>query len=166
MPNITAKTSANVFYQARYKASTHNEQLSSREGAADIMSIDRGRLYRIESGIANPYPEEVHLMADLYSAPELRSYFCKNCCPLGEDVPEVNSSELDRITIKALSSFKKLNETKDILLDITEDGVISENEKPKIERVLADLEELEVVTQNLRIWIKKNFVSDGYNRRK
>lgn len=156
MPNITAKTSSNIFYQARCKASTHNEQLSSREGAADIMSIDRGRLYRIESGIANPYPEEVHLMADLYNAPELRSYFCKNCCPLGEDVPEVSTSELDRITIKALSSFKKLDKTKEILLDITEDGIISDNEKPEMEKVLANLEELEAITQNLRVWIKKN----------
>ena len=156
MPNITAKTSSNIFYQARCKASTHNEQLSSREGAADIMSIDRGRLYRIESGIANPYPEEVHLMADLYNAPELRSYFCKNCCPLGEDVPEVSTSELDRITIKALSSFKKLDKTKEILLDITEDGIVSDNERPEMEKVLANLEELEAITQNLRVWIKKN----------
>lgn len=35
MANITAKTSSNVFYQARCNAATHNEQLSSREGAAD-----------------------------------------------------------------------------------------------------------------------------------
>ena len=65
MSNLTAKTSNNVFYQARCEASTHNEQLSSREGAADMMSINRGRLYRIESGVVNPYPEEIHLMADL-----------------------------------------------------------------------------------------------------
>jgi hypothetical protein len=42
MANVTAKTSANVFYKARCEAAKHNEQLSSREGAADIMSIDRG----------------------------------------------------------------------------------------------------------------------------
>ena len=52
MANLTAKTSSNIFYKARCEAATHNEQLSSREGAADYMSIDRGRLYRIESGIA------------------------------------------------------------------------------------------------------------------
>ena len=51
MANVTAKTSSNIFYKARCEAATHNEQLSSREGAADYMSIDRGRLYRIESGI-------------------------------------------------------------------------------------------------------------------
>lgn len=79
MANVTAKTSSNIFYKARCEAATHNEQLSSREGAADYMSIDRGRLYRIESGIAVPYPEEIRLMADLYNAPELENYFAERC---------------------------------------------------------------------------------------
>ena len=83
MSNIASKTSSNVFYQARCEASTHNEQLKSREGAADIMSIDRGRLYRIESGIANPYPDEIHLMADLYNAPELEKFYWTGSCALG-----------------------------------------------------------------------------------
>ncbi len=160
MSNVTAKTSSNIFYKARCTASAHNERLSSREGAADIMSIDRGRLYRIESGITNPYPEEVHLMADLYNSPELRNFYCRNCCPLGEDVPEISTAEIDRIVIKALSSFRKLGETGEILLDITEDGIISDKEKPEMEKVLANLGELEKITQNLRAWIKKNLSNE------
>lgn len=156
MSNITAETSSNAFYQARCMASAHNEQLRSREGAADIMSIDRGRLYRIEKGLINPYPEEVHLMADLYNAPELRNYYCTGMCPLGCEMPKADVVDLDRITIKALSAFRKLDETKEILLDITEDGVISEDEKPDMQKVLDDLEELETVAQNLRIWVKRN----------
>lgn len=156
MSNITIETSSNAFYQARCAASTHNEQLKSREGAADIMSIDRGRLYRIEKGLINPYPEEVHLMADLYNAPELRNHYCTEMCPLGCEMPKADVVDLDRITIKALSAFRKLDETKEILLDITEDGVISEDEKPDMQKVLGDLEELETVAQNLRIWVKKN----------
>ena len=105
MSNVAAKTAANIFYQARCEASTHNEQLSSREGAADLMSIDRGRLYRIESGVADPYPEEVHLMADLYNAPELRNYYCTEMCPLGECVAKADVTSLDRITVMAMSSF-------------------------------------------------------------
>lgn len=156
MANITAKTSSNVFYKARLAASLRNEQLSSREGAADIMSIDRGRLYRIESGIANPYPEEIHLMADLYNAPELRNYFCKTICPLGEDIPKAEIADLDRITVKTLSAIRKLGETKELLLDITEDGVIDESEKADMEKVLCNLEELEQIAQNMKLWIKKN----------
>ncbi|MCM1221216.1 MAG: XRE family transcriptional regulator [Lachnospiraceae bacterium] len=156
MSNITAKTSANVFYQARCKASAHNEQLSSRKGAADIMSIDRGRLYRIESGLVNPYPEEVHLMADLYNAPELRNYYCTEMCPLGCDIPKANADGLDRIAIKALSAFRRLGMAKELLLDITEDGVITEDEKPDLQTVLQSLSEVEEVAQNLKIWAKKN----------
>ncbi len=156
MSNITAETSSNAFYQARCAASAHNEQLRSREGAADIMSIDRGRLYRIEKGLINPYPEEVHLMADLYNAPELRNYYCTGMCPLGCEMPKADVTNLDRITVQAIASFRRLNVTEEILLDITEDGVITEDEKPDMQKVLENLEELEAVTQNLRIWVKKN----------
>ena len=156
MSNLTANTRSNAFYKARCSASMHNEQLSSREGAADIMSIDRGRLYRIESGIANPYPEEIHLMADLYNAPELRNYFCKTICPLGEDLPKAEIADLDRITVRTLSAIRKLGETRELLLDITEDGVIDESEKEDMEKVLRNLEELEQIIQNMKLWIKKN----------
>lgn len=156
MANVTAKTSSNVFYKARCEAATHNEQLSSREGAADIMSIDRGRIYRIESGIANPYPDEVHLMADLYNAPELENHYCTNMCPLGIDMPKADLADLDRISIKALSAFRKIGETKEILLDITADGVIDESEKADMQKILENLEELEQIAQSLKIWVKKN----------
>lgn len=156
MSNITAKTSSNIFYKARCNAATHNEQLSSRESAADIMSINRGRLYRIESGVANPYPEEIRLMADLYNAPELENYYCTNMCPLGDCMPKIDVATLDRISVKALSVFRKLEETRELLLDITEDGVIDENEKPDLEKILRTLQELELVAQSLKLWVKKN----------
>lgn len=156
MANITAKTSSNVFYQARCNAATHNEQLSSREGAADYMSIDRGRLYRIESGIAVPYPEEIRLMAGLYNAPELENYFCRTMCPLGKEMPKAELDDLDRITIRTLSVFRKIGKTRETLLDITADGVIDESEKPELEAVMRNLEEIEEIAQSMKLWIKKN----------
>lgn len=160
MSNIAAKTIANVFYKARYEAAAHNEQLSSREGAADIMSIDRGRLYRIESGIANPYPEEIRLMADLYNAPELENYYCTNMCPLGCNIPKASVEELDRISLRALASFRKVEETREVLLDITADGVISEDEKADMQKILGNLEELEQIAQSMKLWVKKNMQED------
>lgn len=156
MANLTAKTSSNIFYKARCEAATHNEQLSSREGAADYMSIDRGRLYRIESGIAVPYPEEIRLMADLYNAPELENYYCRTMCPLGSEIPKAELADMDRITIRTLSTFRKIGETKEMLLDIAEDGVIDENEKPQLEEILKNLEEVEEIAQSMKLWIKKN----------
>lgn len=156
MPNITRKTSSNVFFQARCTASKHNEQLKSREGAADIMSIDRGRLYRIESGIANPYPEEIHLMADLYNAPELENYYCTNICPLGRNVPRADISSLDRISLRAISVLREMGNVQELLIDITADGVISVDEKEDMYKILGTLEELEQVAQSLKLWAKKN----------
>lgn len=156
MSNVTVSTSSNVFYQARCKASAHNEQLKSREGAADIMLIDRGRLYRIESGLTNPYPEEVLLMSDLYNAPELRNFYCTNTCPLGKDFPKVDVQDLDRITIRVLNTFRKINETKEMLLDVTADGIITEDEQEDMQKILETLEEMEQVTQSLKLWVKKN----------
>lgn len=156
MPNICDRTKANPFYQARLQASTHNEQLSSREGAADIMAIDRGRLYRIENGVADPYPEEVHLMADLYGAPELRNWYCRNKCPLGIDFPKIEDASLDRLTIRALASLRNVTEVKETLLGITADGIIDESEKPQLDEIIKRLDELNEINQSLKAWTAKN----------
>ncbi len=43
-----------------------------------------------------------------------------------------------------------------MLLDITEDGIISEDEKGDLNKVLENLEELEQIAQSLKLWVKKN----------
>lgn len=156
MPNITAKTSSNVFYKARCEAAKHNEQLSSREGAAGMMSINSGRLYRIEKGTTCPYPEEIRLMADLYDAPELENLYCTEICPLGYGMQKVAIEDLDRISVRALAAFRRMDQTAGLLLDITEDGVVTEDEEPALKKVLDHLEELEAITQGLKMWVKKN----------
>lgn len=161
MANVAAKTSSNVFYKARCEAAKHNDSLSSREGAADIMSIDRGRLYRIESGIANPYPEEIRLMADLYNAPELENYYCTSVCPLGCDMPRVEISDIDRITVKALSVMRELSATKEALLDITEDGVIDESERPILDKIIKTFDAINEISVSLKNWVRKR---DGERR--
>lgn len=129
MGKHVTKAAGNVFAEARYQAATFNDRLFSREGASEELGIDRSRLARIELGSKNPFPDEVLMMSDIYNAPELKSYYCKNMCPLGKDFPDVKLEALDRISIKALSSFRKISAAKELLLDITEDGVITENEK-------------------------------------
>lgn len=156
MSNIATETSSNIFYQARCAASKHNEQLSSREGAADIMAINRGRLYRIEKGVANPYPEEIHLMAGLYNAPELENYYCINICPLGSNIPKADISSLDRISLRAISVLREMGSVQELLIDITADGVISKDEVEDMHKILGTLEELEQIAQSLKLWVKKN----------
>lgn len=158
MANVTDRTSSNVFYQARWKASTHNDALSSREGAADIMSIDKGRLYRIESGLIFPYPEEIRLMADLYNAPELENYFCSSLCPLGRDIPKITDyGNFERTSLKALSVLRRSDEVRNLILDITdyaESGGCPKEED--LDKLVAIFDEFELVAKEVKLWAKKN----------
>ena len=144
MGKHATKAGENIFTQARYNAAKFNDRLNSREGASE------------ELGSKNPFPDEVLMMSDIYNAPELKSYYCKNMCPLGKDFPEIRVEALDRISIKALSSFRKISAAKELLLDITEDGVITEDEKEDLNKIIKTLDELNKITQSLKIWAEKN----------
>lgn len=150
------KAAGNVFAEARYRAAAFNDRLFSREGASEELGIDRSRLARIELGSKNPFPDEVLMMSDIYSAPELKLYYCKHMCPLGKDFPDIKPEGLDRISIKALSSFRKISTAKELLLDITEDGIITEDEKGDLNKVIQTLDEVSEIAQSLRMWAEKN----------
>lgn len=156
MSKCVTKAAGNVFAEARYQAAKFNDRLHSREGASDELGIDRSRIARIELGSKNPFPDEVLMMADIYNAPELKSYYCKNMCPLGKDFPNIKIEDLDRISIKALSSFRKVTAAKELLLDITADGVITDGEKDDLKKIIQTLDELNEITQSLKIWAEKN----------
>lgn len=96
------------------------------------------------------------MMADLYNAPELENYYCRTMCPLGKEMPKAELEDLDRITVRTLAAFRKIGKTREVLLDITEDGVIDDSEKPQLEMVLKNLEEVEQIAQSMKLWIKKN----------
>ena len=157
MSRKATKAAENAFYIARIEAAAFNDSLNSREGASEIIGIDRTRLARIELGSLNPYPEEVMLMMDAYNTPELGNYHCSRQCPLGKQtVPQIEIAELDRLTIQIFSAFQKVNHIKDVLLDITADGVIDTEERPKLEQVLAALDMISMNAQSLKLWSEKN----------
>ena len=101
-------------------------------------------------------PDNILRMADLYRAPELKNLYCREMCPLGEHVPVLEVTDLDRITVRDMETLRKAEETKDLLLNITEDGVISEDEKPSLKRVLETLDEISTIAQSLKAWTEKN----------
>ena len=58
--------------------------------------------------------------------------------------------------MRMLSSFRKISEAKETLLDITADGVITEDEKPELRKIIETLDEVNEITQNLKNWIERN----------
>lgn len=142
MGKIATKASNNEYYIARYEASKFNDDLSSREGASEVLGIDRTRLARIELGTLCPYPEEVVMMSDLYNSPELVYGFCANDCPIGKKTHlNFEKMGMERATMNLLSYLSVLWDYKWNLVEIAKDGEISEEEMTEMERIMGLLQE-------------------------
>lgn len=150
------KAADNIYCKCRKEAAKYNDRLNSREGAAELLGYSPSSLAGWELGTDRPSPEAVMLMSEFYNAPELKNHYCREICPLGNEIPKAELADMDRITIRTLSAFRKIGKTRETLLDITADGVIDENEKPQLEEILKNLEEVEEIAQSMRLWIKKN----------
>lgn len=157
MSKKATKALNNIYYVARYNASQRNEQLSSREKAAEVLGIDRTRLSRIELGVSVPYPEEVLAMSKVYDVPELCNGYCSGACPIGmETVRPVSTDGLDRLILQFLGSSKEMEEISEQLIEITADGIVDETEEEAFDNILGELEKMSVNIQSLMLWAKKN----------
>lgn len=149
------KANGNPWFEARKEAANYNDKLSSREGAAELLGMSVSSVADAELGLTKCMPpDKAALMADLYNAPELLNYYCLHECPIGCNRPisdEVVS--IERITVKLLKSMKieKLRELKDKLIDIAEDGIISDDEKPDLEEILDYLDSVSKTISELKI---------------
>ncbi len=152
------KAEDNVYCQARKNAAMYNDKLNSREGAAELLGVSVSSVSDYELGTTKVMPvDKVVLMADLYNAPELLNHYCSTECPIGcRNVPKIEVQGVDRAAIKLVSALRKIDEIKNTLLDIVEDGVISEDEQPQLQSVMEDLSKIVVNTQELKLCIAKN----------
>lgn len=165
MSKKATKALNNKYYVARYNASKKDESFTSREKTAEILSIDRTRLSRIELGTVVPYPEEVLAMSKAYDLPELCNIYCSTECPIGrETIKPINADSLDRLILQFLGSSQKMENITTQLIDLTEDGMVDETEVAKFDAVLVELEKMSVNIQSLMLWAKKN--KDALNNSK
>lgn len=159
MSKKATKAIDNIFYKARMEAAKFNDSLNSREGASEKIGIDRTRLARIELGSLNPYPEEVLLISDTYNAPELLNHYCCHECPIGQHIAiPINQENVENIYKLSISIFNLLgagNEMSTTLLDVVEDGKITEDEKPKVDYIVGNLKKLSGLTNELVIALEK-----------
>ena len=157
MGKKATKAADNMYYLARSEAAAFNEDLSSREKAAELVGIDRTRLARIELDTIAPYPEEVKAMAEVYNTPELCNSYCARECPIGKNnVREVTIDDFDRLALKVLGSLKDIDGLRASLIAISEDGVIEENEQAAFQEILDSLEKISVNAKALQLWAIKN----------
>lgn len=138
------KAAGNVWYEARMDAAKWNDKLSSRAGAAEALNMSEDAVKDAELGLSKCMPvDKAVLMADLYNAPQLKCYYCNHECPIGRTMPiSAESLDIDRVTVKLLKNLRvsDLEEVKDKLIDIADDGKITDDEKPELKNILSYLD--------------------------
>ena len=161
MGKKATKAAGNIYYEARSRAAEEDSMYASREGAAELLSMDRTKLARIELGNVLPYPEEVLAMAKGYNAPELCNAYCATQCPIGKKtVQKVELDDFDRLSLKVLGSLKGIEELKSNLISISEDGKVDAGEREAFEDILNMLDKISVNAEALKLWAEKNIRLD------
>ena len=145
----------------------------SREQASELLeTIPPERIERIENEKANPYPEEILLMAEKYKRPSLCNYYCSQQCPIGQQyVPEVEIKELSSIVLEMLASLNSVNKRKERLIEIAADGKIDNDEIDDFIFIQEELERISITVETLQLWSERMLANgiidaEAYNAKK
>lgn len=156
MGRSSTKENKNIYQQSREHASL------TREAAAEKMEfLSESKIEKIEYEKSIPHPEEVLAMARCYKDPSLCNYYCSHECPIGQEyIPEVKFKELSQITLEMLASLNSLEKEKNRLIEITVDGVISQDELKDFEKIQKQLSQISLAIDSLELWVEKAII-DG-----
>ncbi len=151
MARVSTKANKNIYHLTR-------EGLHlTREAASQLLeSIPPERIEKIENERSLPHPDEVLVMAEKYKQPSLCNYYCANQCPIGQQyVPEIKLKELSQIVLEMLASLNSMHKCKDRLIEITADGVISDDELADFIHIQEELERISITVETLQLWAER-----------
>ena len=133
----------------------------TREKAEELLGyVSAERIEKIESEKSLPHPDEVLAMAQCYKVPTLCNYFCTHECPIGEKyVNEVSYKDLSQITLETLASLNALDKVKNRFIEITVDGVISEDEAKDFKKISDELNKISSTVDSLKLWVEHTIVT-------
>lgn len=158
--------SMNIYFRCRKKAAAVNEKLNSRCGAAEYMGFSESSLTNYETGETKVIPvDKVVLMSDSYNAPELKSNYCKNECPIGGFLNiSTSPKSLESIAVRMMKSLKyeEVSNLTNLLVDITADGIITEEERPVLQGIVKQIDRMTEVFSELKIISEKVLHKGGY----
>ncbi len=168
MGRKASKATENIYYMARQEAAKKDEVYTSREKAAIKLGIERSRLARIELGQIEPYAEEVDIMATAYDAPHLCTDYCNNVCPIGarrlaEQAQAPSDEEtIERLVLRFLSSTQSMDDLSRILVNITQDGQIDNNEVKDLQDVFKAMDSVSANIDAIKYWVMCNAPINAY----
>ena len=159
MARVSTRENKNI-----YQLTRENLKLT-RETASELLeSIPPERIEKIENERSFPHPDEVLTMAEKYKKPDLCNYYCANQCPIGQEyVPEVKIKDLSQIVLEMLASLNSMNRRKDRLIEITADGVISDDELEDFIRIREELERISIAVETLQLWSERMLATGAIN---
>lgn len=163
MDDRCENTGISIYFQCRILAAKTNENLKSRESAAEYFGVSVSSMSNYERGITIPPLDLVLMMAEEYNAPQLRNLYCMNQCPLGKGQPisaELKTLEAVTVGIVAKLDQSDVDDMKRQLLDIAEDGKVSSDEEFDFKEVSLALDKLAVAISELRL-VKEKLLRKG-----
>lgn len=162
MGKKSVKENKNIYFEAREKAG-----LTRAEASEIIGTISESRLEKLETGKTAILPEDVVDMARAYKRPELCNYYCTHECRIGKDtVPEVKASSLSEIVLGMLAALNSLDSQRNRLIDITADGVISDDELPDFVNIQKQLDQIDLTVESLKVWVASTIADGKINKDK
>ena len=162
MGKKSIKENKNIFFESREEAGLTRAQASELMG-----TISESRLEKMETGKTMIYPEDVVEMSKAYKRADLCNYYCTHECRIGKDtVPEVRTSTLSEIVLGMLSSLNALERQRDRLIDITADGVISDDELKDFADIQKQLENIDMTVESLKLWVANTIAEGKINEEK
>ena len=129
----------------------------TREKAGELIpGFSPERLEKIENGRTQIQPEDVLLMAEYYKTPSLCNHYCAEECPIGQiHALRTESKELGQIAVETLNALNKMNQSKDRLLEIVEDGRVRPDEYSDFVEIKAVLDKIALSVSNLQLWVNE-----------
>lgn len=140
-----------------YQIAREDASLTRTQASDNTDGLLTERRIELIEGNYTPHPDEVLLMAKTYNRPELCNYYCTNECEIGKKfVPQVETiHDLPQITLGLLSTLNTLNKERDEIINISADGLISEDEQEEFQIFLSHLSEMSLAIETLKLWAEK-----------
>ena len=162
MGKKSTKENKNIYQTSREEAGL------TREKASELMEfVSADRIEKIESEKSAPHPEEILAMADAYKKPVLCNYYCSKGCPIGKEyVPEIQVKDLAQITLEMLASLNSVDKEKNRLIEITSDGMITEDEYEDFAMIQDKLEKISVTADALQLWVREKIAEGNIDQKK
>lgn len=160
MGKKSIKKDKNIYFQSREDAGL------TRAQASEIMGfISESKLEKMENEKTTVQPEDVVAMAEAYKKPTLCNYYCSHECRIGQNyVPEIKLGSLAEISLGILSNINSLNNKKERLIEIAEDGTLTEDEIKDFNSILLNLDKLSLTVDSLKLWLENSIANEHFDK--